>query len=101
MRGAMLTRSWDNVCVHRNIRTGDWDSVKISLNKNNNLLVHQQNQSSENKTKKIKFKLNDYKVEVGKKEKLYCLFLISGCVKEIFGFENLQHLEVIDLIFEA
>ena len=93
----MVSVTWDNVGVHKDVKTGEWRPVRIVIIRNH-LHILKPNLIIDNiditKEAQHSFKISNHKLEVGKSENYFCLYLISGHSRATVGFDNLELLEV-------
>ena len=92
----MVSVTWDNVGVHRDVRTGEWRPVRVVIIRNHLHVININTIIDRDIPKKAEhsFKISKYKLEVGKCESYSCLYLISGHSRTTVGFEKLELLEV-------
>ena len=93
---------WDGWCKQRDTRTGEWRDKRIVVGRNSLHVIQddigEQNEGRNRKkgfNASVSYNLNQFKMEVGTVElDYYCLFLVSGHTKVVFGFENKLQLQV-------
>ena len=92
---------WSSTCHQRDVRTGQWRQVMVTISRNilhitENNKFSDSEQSIDEEFQTQKYRLRNFKIEVGKciETSYFCLFLISGFSKITFGFEKLELLEV-------
>ena len=92
---------WSSSCHHRDVRTGQWRPVMVTISRNilhitENNKFSDSEQSIDVEIPTQKYRLRNFKIEVckGIETSYYCLFLVSGFSKITFGFEKLELLEV-------
>ena len=101
MIGSGKSGWWSSSCHQRDVRTGQWRPVMVTISRNI-LHITENNQFSDSEQSineeypTQKFRLKNFKIEVGKcsETKYFCLFLVTGFTKITFGFEELELLEV-------
>lgn len=93
---------WSGSCHQRDVRTGEWRPVTITISRNTLIITENSDlNDSENKINDKdltnKYRLKNFKIEVGKCSEInfFCLFLVNGFTKITFGFEKLDLLEVL------
>lgn len=98
-RAMTVSGWWSGSCQQRDVRTGWWRPVTLTISRGILLITENNNKyekSIGDEEPTNKYRLKNFKIEVGKcsETKFFCLFLVTGFTKITFGFEKLELLEV-------
>ena len=98
-RAMTVSGWWTGSCQQRDVRTGWWRPVTLTISRSILLITENNNKyekSIGDEEPTNKYRLKNFKIEVGKcsETKFFCLFLVTGFTKITFGFEKLELLEV-------
>ena len=98
-RAMMGTSWWSSTCHQKDVRTGEWRPVHVTISRCVIIIKDAAADHVEEAGKgrdKNTYRLKNFKIEVGKcsDSNYFCLFLVTGFTKITFGFEKLELLEV-------
>ena len=98
-RAMTVSGWWSGSCQQRDVRTGQWRPVTLTISRSILLITENNNKyekSIGDEEPTNKHRLKNFKIEVGNcsETKFFCLFLVTGFTKITFGFEKLELLEV-------